>query len=102
MVKQVKISYGLHENINYKCVSCANSGVMMATADVPQSIYLIINRLDDKGNKITQEPYCLYCGREAIRRIELEMAFPSMDENERRRYKELSDWYHNLANYKKK
>ena len=102
MTKKVNISYGLHENINYKCVSCANSGVMMATTDVPQSIYVIINRLDDKGNKTTQEPYCLYCGREAIRRIELELVMPPMDENQRRIYKEKAEWYSHLANYKKK
>ena len=73
MPKKVNISYGLHENVNHKCVSCANSGVMMATADVPQSIYLIINRFDYKGNEIAQEPYCLDCSSEAIGRMELEL-----------------------------
>ena len=73
MAKKVNISYGLHENVNYKCVSCANSGVMMATTDVPQSIYLIINRFDDKGNEITQEPYCLDCSSEAIRKTKLDL-----------------------------
>ena len=102
MTKKINLEIGIQEfNVYSKCIGCDIKGSVFPS-DIPQTINLIITHFDDRGKEKGKEPLCLLCAGDVMLAIRQEMFVPPMDEAQRRRYKELSDWFNNLANHKKR